>query len=485
MTDSEFQTLIPPRFWWLKRLSAAYAILILTFALLYVGWVQLSHRRLAAAIGDVQRRGEPVLPQDFDPPPVPADRNAAVMLNEAAKRFAADEDWTRDLSQSGQDAVRYDRLAQLSDPDLQAVEKLIARHQETLRLIHEAGRCNADWGIRLRPQIISVLLPHLNPQRQLATLVAVAALHDHARGDDMQALERCRDLFRHGERVGDNPSMDITYLAGLGSVYRAVDVIAVIAPKLELSDPRRRELAQQLIEELLDERPTRQAWLRARQSHRPFITDAFHSHIEGKGWTIEPLFRLDTARALRSRDAYVAAGRCETYPEAWAIVQQTLPPWQNVNTSTIPQWRRGFVRAYPPRFVRQATLLSSMIWPLQSNLRTHYQCLLARRAAATLLAVRMFQLDHDSLPTRWDDLVPAYLPAIPSDPFGSPGAMLRLIRRADDVAIYSVGIDQVDNNGAEMNTRGYLMRGAQRFNATDYVYQFPDYSEDAQEHERQ
>src|SRR5262249_22146847 len=50
---------------------------------------------------------------------------------------------------------------------------------------------------------------------------------------------------------------------------------------------------------------------------------------------------------------------------------------------------------------------------------TKYDCVLVTRLrlAATLLAIRCYWFDHGALPSRLDDLVPAYLPAVPIDEF--------------------------------------------------------------------
>ncbi len=68
------------------------------------------------------------------------------------------------------------------------------------------------------------------------------------------------------------------------------------------------------------------------------------------------------------------------------------------------------------------------------------------------MAVRRYQLEHDgALPKSLEELVPAYLEAVPADPF-SEG---RLIYRPafDSYLLYSVGSDGVDDGGLRIPLR--------------------------------
>jgi hypothetical protein len=61
------------------------------------------------------------------------------------------------------------------------------------------------------------------------------------------------------------------------------------------------------------------------------------------------------------------------------------------------------------------------------------------------LAVRCYELERGDLPDTLEQLVPAYLPQVPRDPYdGNP---LRYSKRAK--RIWSVGEDLVDDGGAD------------------------------------
>ncbi len=69
-----------------------------------------------------------------------------------------------------------------------------------------------------------------------------------------------------------------------------------------------------------------------------------------------------------------------------------------------------------------------------------------RRAVAMLAAAEGYYRSHGEFPEHAAQLVPAYLPAIPSDPY--TGKAMRYHRISpSEVSIYSVGANQIDNGG--------------------------------------
>jgi hypothetical protein len=68
------------------------------------------------------------------------------------------------------------------------------------------------------------------------------------------------------------------------------------------------------------------------------------------------------------------------------------------------------------------------------------------RAARTAVAIERFRRDHaEQLPSGLQDLVPAYLPAIPIDPFS--GQPLRFMSNGSGYVVYGVGKDRRDDGG--------------------------------------
>jgi hypothetical protein len=74
------------------------------------------------------------------------------------------------------------------------------------------------------------------------------------------------------------------------------------------------------------------------------------------------------------------------------------------------------------------------------------------RDAQAALAVERYRLANDKLPSQLSDLVPTFLPAVPSDPFD--GKPLRYKTLLKGYVVYSVGEDREDNGGTEKNSKG-------------------------------
>jgi len=80
------------------------------------------------------------------------------------------------------------------------------------------------------------------------------------------------------------------------------------------------------------------------------------------------------------------------------------------------------------------------------------RCTAKIRDAQTALAIERYRLANGKLPNQLTDLVPSFLPSVPSDPFD--GKPLRYKTLAKGYVIYSVGDDRVDNGGTEKDNKG-------------------------------
>lgn len=69
-------------------------------------------------------------------------------------------------------------------------------------------------------------------------------------------------------------------------------------------------------------------------------------------------------------------------------------------------------------------------------------------AARLLLALHRYRATHRAFPQRLDDLVPAFVNVVPTDPFD--GQPLRLVRSRNALRLYSVGPDGKDDGGTPL-----------------------------------
>jgi hypothetical protein len=108
------------------------------------------------------------------------------------------------------------------------------------------------------------------------------------------------------------------------------------------------------------------------------------------------------------------------------------------------------------------------------------------RGAIVALALERYRLERGDWPSELKSLVPAYLPAVPLDPFD--GQAMRYRRLPDGVIVYSVGPDGQDDGGA-MNRKNITAPGtdlcfrlwdvASRRQAAAELLPIPDESDEA------
>lgn len=77
------------------------------------------------------------------------------------------------------------------------------------------------------------------------------------------------------------------------------------------------------------------------------------------------------------------------------------------------------------------------------------ETLIAARCTTLTLAIERYRLSQNALPSSLNDLVPAYIDSIPTDPFTGKG--LLYIHGANGYIIYSVGVNRTDDGGATIS----------------------------------
>jgi hypothetical protein len=100
-------------------------------------------------------------------------------------------------------------------------------------------------------------------------------------------------------------------------------------------------------------------------------------------------------------------------------------------------------RKFPPK------MISAMMLPGLKKVPARFAAFEARRRAVLVaIGIERFRLAHQGkIPDKLDDLVPAYLPTVPLDPFD--GQALRYRRMEQSFLAYSIGSDGEDNDGKE------------------------------------
>ncbi len=403
----------PPRFRWLKRGAIAGCGLLALLTAVRLEWGHAAAARLAAARAAAHARGEPVTADDLaDPPAGPDDRNAAAVLMRAAAGV--------------RETGRVTDLAGTVATARSAVDLPVANWDN--RVLYPAV---GDW----RGSVCQ-------SQSALAQLLAATATVDHDAGNDAAAVRDVRAMCRQSAALAAGRPAEATQRVADAIDQEARDELRQLVADLNVA--RCRAEAKGLIGQLLDDRPARAGARRAQFEERlAYVAAAEHPDVSGSGFlrpeeaaiwgnvVTRPGLLLDAARAFDAFSALAAACDAPTLPAAGA--------------------RAGSARVTPPAspLDEVADLLSRTEdfseWPVRQVFRN----LTERRAAAVLLALRLYEADHGRLPAALATLVPDYLPAVPVDPDSPAAAPLRYrLRSPWGATVYGVGEDGVDDGGS-------------------------------------
>jgi len=430
--------------------------MIVVPAAMYLTWAEGSEKQFDEFVARLRGDGEPVDPQDMVHPPIPAEDDAAPDLLAAA---AALDKKSPALEAFGK--IEFD--GPLGAADRATIAKLVEGERDVLEKVRGArGKRDADWRIPYQSPTLMTLLPHLNDQRTLANMSRAAAIHERLRGNDAAALEHLRDTLAIGDATDVQPIM-VGHLVATG--VRAVGLyeLARMAPDLNVGSSTGAATPEQVratIRELLDETRSEAGFVGALRGERVMQLDTAKLLADRKldintlsgaparrGSPPIPVPRglvLTDARLMGQfvSDIITAYKKSPDYPS----FRQNQPP--------IP----APIKSNPKIHFFAAIMLPSY----DRYVQTHYRSKAERRLTAVALALRLYSLDHGGqFPKTLDELVPAYLPAVPKDPLVAGDKPLTLAVGDDGTPIvYSVGEDGKDDGGSLTPTRSRRGAGA-------------------------
>lgn len=437
----------PRRGTWTRRMALGIVACILTIVITRIYWGFNTHRKLEAKIAEIRARGEPILVGDFVTPRVAEDDNAARQYETAASAIAIPRglDFIRD------DFLRHPDLA-LTYP--RAFAYFFELNSEGLELLREARlRSACDWNGPWSSPISPNIVPAASVAREVAQMGALAALYAHMEGEDAEAVERVRDVLLLARRTQESSRNAIEFSIASGFVGWACGALDAITPSLRIAGEydsesglaAARSIVEKLITELLDESAADAGWTRAALGERCIMLEAVRGELNGqlpRGtilpdvgiWVIPSVSRIlrpvIEGSVTAQLDACSALSRLSEHPDFASGARAKERAEESIEPGS--SWR-GQLTGYWP-------LTSPANWESFCRVRTE------RRLAALALAIRLYTHDHGELPNSLEELCPAYIPAIPRDPFSPVDEPMRYI--ADDSPrLYSLAQDQRDNGG--------------------------------------
>jgi hypothetical protein len=356
------------------------------------------------------------------PPPVADAENAARIYQEAAKDLPKDSKeyqnpW-RDAARRGVDAREP---ADWKDP---YVVGLVKKHEGALVLLRKAAttpRCNFDYQRGMfdsvrdsSPDFLSSIGRGIVP---LAFDARVKATQGNLAGafEDVTAI---LGIFRH--------------LAGYPDMGWGMETIAwrTLEDLLRLAPPGKDPLPALAVPELFP-------LVRKVREEQAMLGMIFPAAASQPSLMLDKLRKQDEYWTALLVESLVVPARVFVMPDELAAMQRLFEEYQRsprfARDETPNDWAdlRASVETDP-------TSMLSVIFmkPKHRKLMNdgaELACL--RQTAQAGLAVAAYRRKHGKAPERFEQLVPEFLPAVPTDP--RDGQPLRLKRTADDLVIYS------------------------------------------------
>lgn len=446
-TDTREVVILKPRRRWLRRLGLGLLLLVIALVVGHAWWGHQAEKRLDARIRHYQAAGEPMTPEALDAPSIPDERNAAMDLRAAATAI----DVTSDAFKAF-DALPEPALP-LTPEELAVYTRVLDASPEALaRATRAAEKGEVDWQVKYRSPMIAVVLNDaLNPPRNVARVLAAAALSAHQRGDDAEAVRRLREILAVSRAVDQNPTL-VSHLVAIGIGAIASDRAALIAPALRVGGDgdASPEQLRAVLGDLLDAAAMLEGEKRAWRGERVMVVDVARAVARGELDLTANFNPPGHSPAVRRLGGYLAKplvlGDAALMADYFAGI---------IATSDGPDLPSQRHRLGEPEAIQQEVdsnrhlhAFASVLMPSFRRAREQtYRGIANRRLAAVALAARWYAIDHDGkLPPTLADLVPKYLPTLPLDPL-TAGKPLAYRPDGDRPVVYSVGENGRDDGG--------------------------------------
>lgn len=374
------------------------------------------------------------------PPAVSEADNAATLHHQVTGLLAADPALTAADTPLGDPS---------GDARAPAAMAMLDRHAETLDIIRRAAdrdvcRFDRDWS---RPSI-DMLLPEMQQLRTEARLLAAAARRAAAEGRGAEALADTIRIHRLARQITSEPIL-ITHLVSLAIDALARDTLARVLPSLEpedlplLDDPGLEGLCSPpppLLKTLLGEETLGLSVFSDLSTGRLGLEQIGAAGVEPGGWGW-----IWDRGALLLRSIFL--------PSTMARYRTIMHHVQQFAASHPVPSRSDVTRLHDAttNMVQNDPLVGMLQPAFQQVFDAQIRAAAGSRAAAVLVAATRRRLADGGLPESLESLVPARLPAVPTDPF-TENAALQFKPVEGGFVVWSIGPDGEDDGGPPSRT---------------------------------
>jgi hypothetical protein len=336
---------------------------------------------------------------------------------------------------------------------LRFIDEALKEHERPLALVvslkdHPRGRTV----ITLAPDALSTLLPHVQNSRAAAELLVMDSERSLSAGQPEALPARIDAILHAGAALRDEPFL-VSLMVRMAIRRTACRRVERLLGMAQPGEDELRRLAAHFDAERGQEMllPT----LRGERANYHFMFD----NLEAGRVPLAKVVREINSSPSRDPDlparfgAFVYRYRIPTdhayllglFNEACEIATHPLHE-QGAQWEELEQR----VRSARSDALSRGRLLSCVLFPAMKKVGDAVgrdQALL--RCVSAALAAERYRLAHGKWPRELAELCPDFLAKVPADPFDNQP--LRLARRADGLAIYSIDVDGQDDGGENLD----------------------------------
>lgn len=414
-----------------RRLRPRHALpcVLLCIALLWILWNWKSSRALQTQIAGMRSAGHVISLSELRAPSLPPEQDRAEVFRQATAALSATVESPSISSGIWDETPPYPAWWHR---DALASTQANRHALDLARKARELSHTGWWYDPRLpRPR-------DLSKARRLALQLADSALLAHFQGNDAEAIEYLQDALALSDPLGQSPDL-VCQLVTFGIDAVGCHGLQRLATQLQIADARfpatepvtkfaSRATVSQLIQHLMDDGPFRRCLQQVMYAEQAASLGCLDREFSGKR-VLRPLARLSVAQRMNWWSHAAIAIEQPDFQSAKLLLpppNELIPKYAGKLSSTL--FLEGF---------HDSDL---------SVLRKWYEDILARRLAAISLAIALYRNDNGTFPQRLEDLVPAYLPTVPTDPFSPTGQAVGYILARNDKrpVLHSAGPNGID-----------------------------------------
>lgn len=426
-------------------------------------------RKLEARI---KQKGEPLTLADLAVtyPPIPHEDNGAVLLVKLWKEedpefwtaflegvrplpARSEPRWDDALPFLGAEARRISRTTELSPENLAAAEAFLDERRDYFEKLRQALRKpRFRFPIELT-EGINTLIPHLGHVKSDAQAIQIEVLLATERKDVDEAIAGLEDIACTGNTVASEPLL-ISQLVRVACYNMALEAAERFLSRQDISEDQFERL-NRILDQLAMPRALRLVLL----SERVSFLDVMELNPEAVGDSLSApnedsvdAYKAPTTLPMRflSFSGIKDADRrlmLETLESAVALAERD-------DAAALAEYEALFLDVALKARKKPPKIYCAMLLPVLEKAAIRFARLEARRRAALVaLAVERFRLANGgSTLESLNELVPQFLPSVPTDPFD--GERLRYKKLPTGFVVYSIGPDRTDDGGVEPLQRG-------------------------------